>query len=131
VDLAKLLAAESAMRGRERLAVYAFDSPAPYRVISMIFAEALRQEIFKLGIFDLVNREDMAWVSEEIWRQQTGFVDEKFRLVHRFTECYYLPPDKSAEPGPKQPSIRGGKREGIRVWPYLANLRFHQMWLDQ
>jgi hypothetical protein len=77
VDLAKVLAAESAMRGRERLAVYSFESPAPYRVISLILAEALRQEIFNIGIFDLVNREDMAKVSEEMSLQQTGFVDEK------------------------------------------------------
>jgi hypothetical protein len=77
VDLAKVLAAESAMKGRERLAVYSFESPAPYRVISLILAEALRQEIFNLGIFDLVNREDMARVAEEMSLQQTGFVDEK------------------------------------------------------
>ena len=77
VDYARILSMETAIRGREKLAVYALDTPAPYRVMSLILTEALRQELFSLGIFDLVNREDMARVSEEMAFQQTGFVDEK------------------------------------------------------
>jgi hypothetical protein len=49
----------------------------PYRVVALILSEALREELFKLGLFHLVNREDIVKVLEEMALQQTGLVDEK------------------------------------------------------
>jgi len=77
VDYDKVLSLEAATRGRATLAVYDLDTIEPYRVIALILTEALRQELFKLGIFDLVNRENIVKVLEEMALQQTGLVDEK------------------------------------------------------
>ena len=43
----------------------------------MIFSETLREEIFKLKKFTLVNREDLNQVLKEMALQQTGLIDEK------------------------------------------------------
>ena len=77
VDYENALASEAAARGRANLAVYDLDTIEPYRVVALILAEALRQELFKLGIFGLVNRENIVNVLEEMSLQQTGLVDEK------------------------------------------------------
>ena len=77
VDYDKVLSTEATARGRATLAVYDLDTIEPYRVIALILTEALRQELFKLGIFDLVNRENIVKVLEEMALQQTGLVDEK------------------------------------------------------
>ena len=77
VDYGRVLSLMAATRGRSTLAVYDLDTIEPYRVIALILTEALRQELFKLGVFDLVNRENIVKVLEEMALQQTGLVDEK------------------------------------------------------
>ena len=42
----------------------------------MILAEALREELLQLGVFTLVNRENIAKVMEEHKLQQSGLVDD-------------------------------------------------------
>jgi hypothetical protein len=63
--------------GAKKLVVYDFDVTEQYRVAALILAEALREELFKLKQFVLVNREDLQKVLEEIALQQTGLIDEK------------------------------------------------------
>ncbi|MEK6742283.1 MAG: CsgG/HfaB family protein [Nitrospirota bacterium] len=63
--------------GAKKLVVYDFDVNDQYRVAALILAEALREELFKLKQFVLVNREDLQKVLEEMALQQTGLIDEK------------------------------------------------------
>lgn len=84
-------AAEPAMRGRERspmvqsapetgkmrIVVYDLETTQPMQVAGLIITEALREEILKLGSFDLVNREDLARAMDELKLQQSGLVGEK------------------------------------------------------
>ena len=77
VNYEDLLWAEARGRGRINLAVYDLDTIGAYRVVALILSEALRQELFKLGVFHLVNRENMVKVLEEMALRQTGLVDEK------------------------------------------------------
>ncbi len=68
--------AESA-KGKARLVVHDFDAAERLQVVSLILAEALREELFILGRFSLVNREDMVKVLGEMKLQQSGLTDEK------------------------------------------------------
>ena len=77
VNYEDLLWAEAGAKGRKNLAIYDLDTIEAYRVVALILSEALRQELFKLKLFDLVNRENMVKVLEEMALQQTGLVDEK------------------------------------------------------
>lgn len=61
----------------KKLVVYDFDTTDQYRTVALILAEALREEVFKLKQFVLVNREDLQKVLEEMALQQTGLIDEK------------------------------------------------------
>jgi hypothetical protein len=63
--------------GRALVAVYDFNASEPLRVPALILSEALRAELFRLGYFTLVNRENMIQVLNEMGVQQTGLVDEK------------------------------------------------------
>ena len=45
--------------GAKKLVVYDLDSNEQYRTVALILAEALREEVFKLKQFVLVNREDL------------------------------------------------------------------------
>jgi hypothetical protein len=60
-----------------RLIVYDFDAAESLRIVGMILAEALREELYKLGGFVLVNRENMVQVMEEYKLQHSSLVDEK------------------------------------------------------
>ena len=77
VNYEEVISAEAAAKGGANLAVYDLDTIEPYRVVALILSEALRQELFKLGLFHLVNRENIVKVLEEMALQQTGLVDEK------------------------------------------------------
>jgi len=77
LDYDEVLSVEETVKGGTNLAVYDLDTIEPYRVIALILSEALRQELFKLGLFHMVNRENMVKVLEELALQQTGLVDEK------------------------------------------------------
>ena len=77
LDYDEVLSAEETPTTGTNLAVYDLDTIEPYRVIALILSEALRQELFKLGLFHMVNRENIVKVLEELALQQTGLVDEK------------------------------------------------------
>jgi len=77
VDIAKALEAETAAKGRIRLAVYDLDSAKHLKIVSLILSEALREELFRLGNIILVNRENMNQVVQEVTLGQTGLIDEK------------------------------------------------------
>ena len=73
----KALSAETMAEGRTRLAIYDLESPEPFKTVALILSEALREELFRLGRFTLVNRENIVQVMNEMGLQQTGLVDEK------------------------------------------------------
>jgi len=78
VDLEKDLQTETrVVEGRRRLAVYDLEAVEQYKIVALILSEALREELFKLEHFQLVNRENIVKVLEEMALQQTGLVDEK------------------------------------------------------
>jgi hypothetical protein len=77
IDLEKAIQAEAGVEGRKKLAVYDLDTADQYRIVALILSEALREELLKLGLFQLVNRENIVRVLEEMALQQTGLVDEK------------------------------------------------------
>jgi hypothetical protein len=77
VDLSKAFEAESAAKGRTQIAVYDLDSAKNLKIVALILSEALREELFRLGNFILVNRENMNQVLQEIKLGQTGLIDEK------------------------------------------------------
>ncbi len=77
VDIAKTLEAETAAKGRIRLAVYDLDSAKHLNIVALILSEALREELFRLGNIVLVNRENMNQVVQEVTLGQTGLIDEK------------------------------------------------------
>lgn len=53
------------------------DSPENFRTVAIILTEALREELFLLQKFTLVNREDLSKVLQETALQQSGLIDEK------------------------------------------------------
>jgi hypothetical protein len=71
-----LLEAPKKDRGAKKIIVYDLDVSDQYRPVALILAEALREEVFKLKQFVLVNREDLQKVLSEIALQQTGLIDE-------------------------------------------------------
>jgi hypothetical protein len=77
LDYDEVLSAGETPTSGTNLAVYDLDTIEPYRVIALILSEALRQELFKLGLYHMVNRENIVKVLEELALQQTGLVDEK------------------------------------------------------
>ena len=77
VDLEKALRAETMAEGRTKLAIYDLEAPEPFKTVALILSEALREELFRLGHFTLVNRENIVQVLNEMGLQQSGLVDEK------------------------------------------------------
>jgi hypothetical protein len=65
---------------KTRLVVHDFNTNEQLQVVSLVLSEALREELFKLGIFSLVNRENLVQVMSELHLQQSGLVDEKQAL---------------------------------------------------
>lgn len=63
--------------GKVRLIVYDFNAAQHMEVVSLILADALREELFNIGPFVLVNRENISQVMDELKLQQSGLVDEK------------------------------------------------------
>ncbi|NWF57695.1 MAG: hypothetical protein HXY45_23180 [Syntrophaceae bacterium] len=76
-DMEKLIRRETAEEGRVPIAVYDLSAPEPFKVAALILSEALREEIYRLGGFALVNRENIIQVLNEMGLQQTGLVDER------------------------------------------------------
>jgi hypothetical protein len=75
--LTKAPQAELQPEGGKKLAVYDLEAVEANKVVALILTEALRHALFKLGLFHLVNRENMVSVLEEMALQKTGLVDEK------------------------------------------------------
>jgi hypothetical protein len=62
---------------KARLIVYDFKADKHMEVVSLILSEALREELFSLGPFILVSRENINQVVDEMKLQHSGLVDEK------------------------------------------------------
>jgi Curli production assembly/transport component CsgG. len=76
-ELEETIFAKNKKQDGTRLIVYDFDAVERLRIVGLILAEALREELLKLGDFVLVNRENMIQVMEEYKLQHSGLVDEK------------------------------------------------------
>jgi hypothetical protein len=76
IDLEKALRAESETQGRPRLVVYDLEAVDSLKIAALIFSEALREELSRMG-FTLVNRENITKLLEEMAFQKTGVVDEQ------------------------------------------------------
>ena len=70
-----LLQATSA--GAPKLVVYDLETSEQYKPAALIITDALREELFQLRRFVLVNRENLQQVLQEMALQQTGLIDEK------------------------------------------------------
>jgi hypothetical protein len=62
---------------KAKLVIYDFDAVERLRVVALILTDALREELFILGRFSLVNRENMMQVMQELKLQHSGPVAEK------------------------------------------------------
>jgi hypothetical protein len=71
------LQAETPATDKAKLVVYDFDTIERLSVVALILTDALREELFILGRFSLVNRENMMQVMQELKLQHSGLVDEK------------------------------------------------------
>jgi len=75
--LEKELAEDAPATDKAKLIVYDFSSVEQLNVVSLILSEALREELFMLGQYLLVNRENLQQVMQELKLQQSGLVDGK------------------------------------------------------
>jgi len=64
-------------RGAPKLVVYDLEASGQYKPAALIITEALREEIYRLKNFVLVNRENLEQLLKEMALQQTGLIDEK------------------------------------------------------
>ncbi len=80
VDLGKALLEEAQVEGHKRLAVYDLDAVEPYKIVALILSEALREELLRLRLFKMVNRENIVKILDEMAMQQMGVVDEKMAV---------------------------------------------------
>jgi hypothetical protein len=71
------LQTETPATDKAKLVVYDFDTVERLSVVALILTDALREELFILGRFLLVNRENVMQVMEELKLQHSGLVDEK------------------------------------------------------
>jgi hypothetical protein len=75
--LERELQTETPATDKAKLVVYDFDTVERLSVVALILTDALREELFILGRFSLVNRENMMQVIQELKLQHSGLVDEK------------------------------------------------------
>jgi hypothetical protein len=61
----------------DRLVIYDLEAPEQYKTVALILTEVLREELFLLNKFILVNRENLLDVLREMALQQSGLIDEK------------------------------------------------------
>ena len=62
---------------KTRLIVYDFDAGADLQVAGIILAEALREELYRLGRVMLINREEMIRAAEEQKLKMVGLLAEE------------------------------------------------------
>jgi len=65
---------------KQRLVVYDLQTTSQLNVVALILSEALREELFVLGRFDLINREDTGQAIQELKLQQSGLINDKQAL---------------------------------------------------
>jgi len=80
VNISKALETETAAKDRTQLAVYDIDASKNLKIVALILSEALREELYRLGKFTLVNRENINQVLQEVKLGQTGLIDEKHAI---------------------------------------------------
>lgn len=68
---------ETSATDKTKLVVYDFYTVERLSVVALILTDALREELFMLGAFSLVNRENMMQVVQELKLQHSGMVDDK------------------------------------------------------
>ena len=71
------LQTETPATDKAKLVIYDLDTIERLSVVALILTDALREELFILGQFSLVNRENMMQVMQELKLQHSGLVDEK------------------------------------------------------
>ncbi|MGA3207659.1 MAG: hypothetical protein ABSE05_07530 [Syntrophales bacterium] len=71
------LQTEAPATEKAKLVVYDFDTVERLNVVALILTDALREELFILGRFSLVNRENIMQVMQELKLQHSGLVDDK------------------------------------------------------
>ncbi len=76
-EMEAVLTAQTTKQYGSHIVVYDFDSAESLRIVGLILTESLREELYKLGGFVLINRENMAQVMDELKLQQSGLVNEK------------------------------------------------------
>ncbi|MFH1974460.1 MAG: hypothetical protein ABIJ52_02725 [Pseudomonadota bacterium] len=77
VDTVTVKPGHEEISGTTRLVIYDLEASEQYRTVALIMTEVLREELFLLNRFTLVNREDLLDVLNEIALQQKGLIDEK------------------------------------------------------
>jgi hypothetical protein len=75
IDLAAALEIDAPAQGKTQVAVHDFEAAENQRVVALILAEALREELFNLGTFTIVDRENLKETLAEISLGQAGIVD--------------------------------------------------------
>ncbi len=75
--LERELQTETPATDKAKLVVYDFDTVERLSVVALILTDALREELFILGRFSLVNRENMMQVMQELKLQHSGLVAER------------------------------------------------------
>lgn len=63
-------------KDKTKLVVYDFNTAENLNVVALILTEALREELYTLGHFQLVNRENLNQIMQELQLQQSGLVDD-------------------------------------------------------
>lgn len=76
-ELKNALTAKKKNEAGTRLVIYDFDTGEQMKIVGLILAEALREELHNSGGFILVNRENILKIMDEYKLQQSGAVDEK------------------------------------------------------
>jgi hypothetical protein len=76
-DKTPVMPGEAVFSGEVRLVIYDLEAPENFKTVALILTEVLREELFRLKRFTLVNRETLQQILSEMALQQTGLIDEK------------------------------------------------------
>jgi len=76
-DKSPVMLEEAVLSGGARLVIYDLESPENIKTVALILTEVLREELFRLKRFTLVNRETLQQILGEMTLQQAGLIDEK------------------------------------------------------
>lgn len=76
-ELVKSSPGEDAAPGKTKMVVYDLSAGQNLQVVALLLSEALREELYLLGRFTLVNRDNVSQIMEELKLKQSGLVDEK------------------------------------------------------